>query len=78
MNAEKIVIVIDKTSLVITKHQQNMLQLAANDVPRKEIAKNVFLSVRTVEAHFSKMAEKFNKKTTAGLIAEALRLKLIE
>jgi DNA-binding NarL/FixJ family response regulator len=44
-----------------------------NDMTSKEIAKSLFLSVRTVEGYRVKILEKINAKGTAGIVVYALQ-----
>ena len=53
------------------------LQLLAKGFTNKEISEQIFLSVKTVEAHRSKIYQKLGLKTRADLVDYALRHKLL-
>lgn len=65
-------------TLVISDAQLKMLQMAADDVPRTEIAKKLKLSVRTIEAHFDKIRTAFGCKSTTGLITTLMRKNVLK
>ena len=54
------------------------LQLIAHGFTNKEIAKRMFLSVKTVEAHRSKIYKKLGLKTRADAVNYAIKHKLLE
>ena len=55
-----------------------MLQYAADDWSRLEIANEFEISIRTVEAHFDKVRKIFGKKSFAATLAELYRQKIIK
>ena len=55
-----------------------ILQLIAKGYTNKEISEQVYLSVKTVEAHRSKIYQKLGLKSRADLVAYALRHKLLD
>ena len=55
-----------------------ILQLIARGHTNKEISKMMFLSVKTVEAHRSKIYKKLHLKTRADAVDYALRHKLLD
>ena len=54
------------------------LQLIAHGFTNKEIAERMFLSVKTVEAHRSKIYKKLGLKTRADAVNYAIKHKLLE
>ena len=55
-----------------------ILQLLAKGYTNKEISEQVYLSVKTVEAHRSKIYKKLGFKTRADLVSYALEHKLLD
>ena len=55
-----------------------MLQLICEEQTTAEIAKKLFISVRTVEGHRKNLVEKTGVRNTAGLVIYAIKNKLIE
>jgi DNA-binding NarL/FixJ family response regulator len=53
------------------------MRMIAAGKTMKEIAKELFLSVRTVSTYRARMLEKMNMKTNAELIRYALQNKLV-
>ncbi len=61
----------------LTKRENEILTLIANEYSSQEIANKLFLSVRTVESHRHSLNHKLNIKTAAGLVKEAMLRGLI-
>lgn len=55
----------------LTKRENEILALVANEYSNQEIADKLFLSVRTVESHRHSLNLKLNIKNSAGLVKEA-------
>ncbi len=55
----------------LTKRENEILGLIANELSNQEIADRLFLSVRTVESHRHSLNQKLNIKNSAGLVKEA-------
>jgi DNA-binding NarL/FixJ family response regulator len=55
----------------LTKRENEILALVANEYSNQEIADKLFLSVRTVESHRHSLNHKLNIKNSAGLVKEA-------
>lgn len=55
--------------LGLTQRQYDVLKLAANGMSRKEIARHLGISVRTVEDHFGRMRERTGAHNDAELVA---------
>jgi DNA-binding NarL/FixJ family response regulator len=57
----------------ISRRELEVLHLVANDQCNREIADQLFVSVRTVESHRRALLQKSGTRTLAGLVAWALR-----
>ncbi len=62
---------------LLTPRQCEILRLVANGLTTKEIAKSLFISVKTVETHRGQLMQRLNIHDLAGLIRHALRVGLI-
>jgi DNA-binding NarL/FixJ family response regulator len=62
---------------LLTPRQCEILRLVANGLTTKEIAKSLFISVKTVETHRGQVMQRLNIHDLAGLIRYALRVGLI-
>ncbi len=69
---------VDDPFKVLTKREVEVLPLAAKGYSNKEIAEKLFISVKTVEAHKSRIMEKLELKNRPELIEYALRKKLLD
>lgn len=67
-----------KEELNITNREQEILQLMAEGMSNKEIADAIFVSERTVIGHKSNLLAKTGCKNTIGLLAFAIKNKLVE
>ncbi|GAB3936535.1 response regulator transcription factor [Mucilaginibacter myungsuensis] len=65
-------------SQLLTPREQQVLELICQELTNPEIAEKLFISVRTVEGHRTKLLEKTGCQTTAGLVIFAIKNKLIE
>jgi len=63
---------LDPTPVVITKREQEILDLVAAGKTSPEIADILFLSARTIESHRYNLMQKLNMKNTAGLVRYAI------
>lgn len=63
---------------ILTKREIEVLPLAAKGYGNKEIAEKLFISIKTVEAHKSRIMRKLNLKNRPELIEYALKKKLLE
>jgi DNA-binding NarL/FixJ family response regulator len=61
----------DKVEL--SDREKEILQLICQEQTNKEIADQLFISVRTVEGHRQKILEKLNVKNSIGLVVYAMR-----
>ncbi len=62
----------------LTSREIEILKLFAEGYTNKEIADNLFISIRTVESHKNHIMKKFNVKNTVQLIKLALKNKIID
>lgn len=62
---------------LLTKREIEVLPLAAKGYGNKEIAEKLYISVKTVEAHKSRIMDKLGLKSRPELIEYALRKKLL-
>lgn len=61
----------------LTKREKEVLVKISLGQTNQEIARTLFISERTVEAHRSNVIKKMNAKNTADMIRKALQLNLI-
>ena len=62
----------------LTSRQRQILKLIAEGQSTKEIGSNLNISVKTVESHRAKLAEKLGIHDVAGLVRFAIRIGLIQ
>jgi len=55
----------------ITRREKEILTCIAEELTNSEIAKKLFISIKTVESHRKNLHQKFGVRNTAGLIKEA-------
>jgi DNA-binding NarL/FixJ family response regulator len=67
-----------KDQVVLTTREKEVLQLIAEEYTNTEIAKRLFISVRTVDTHRRNLLEKLKLKNNAGLVKYALKIGLIQ
>lgn len=68
---------ISNKSSVLTKREQDVLKLIADEKTTKEIANELFISEKTVENHRSNLMLKLEAKNMAGLVKRAISKGLI-
>ena len=68
----------DRSYQQLSNRELEILQLLAKGYTNKEISEQVYLSVKTVEAHRSKIYKKLGFKTRADLVSYALEHKLLD
>lgn len=61
----------DEPPVLISKREQEVLNLVAEGMTSQEIADKLFISVRTVEAHRYNLMQKLGVKNTASLVRYA-------
>ena len=62
---------------VITRREKEVLGLIANGLTNAEIARQLFISIATVDTHRKNLLAKFEVKNTALLIKMAVQMQLI-
>lgn len=62
---------------VLTRREQEILELISDEMTNAEIAEKLFISIKTVEAHRNNLLQKFEVRNTAGLIKHAMTKGLI-
>ena len=65
-------------NIPLTKREQEVLTLIAQEYSNPEIAKELFISIRTVDTHRRNLLDKLQAKNTAGLVKFAIKFNLIE
>lgn len=63
---------VDNSPIVITKREQEVLDLVATGKTSSEIADQLNISIRTVESHRYNLMQKLGVKNTAGLVRYAV------
>lgn len=58
---------------VLTERELQVLELICNEMTNKEIAKELSISVRTVDAHRRNLLQKTGARNTAGLVTYAIK-----
>lgn len=67
-----------KGGVPLTKREIEVLRLIANEYSNPEIAKELFISIRTVDTHRRNLLEKLQAKNTAGLVRYAIKHGVVE
>ena len=67
----------DTPGVVLTRREKEVLELIADGLTNAEIAKQLFISVATVDTHRKNLLAKFDVKNTASLIKTAVQQQLI-
>jgi DNA-binding NarL/FixJ family response regulator len=57
---------------ILTKRERDVLRLIAGGLPNKNIAKELGISIRTVEAHRAHLSHKLGVRSAAGLVKYAI------
>ena len=68
----------DKGGVPLTKREIEVLKLIADEYSNPEIAKTLFISIRTVDTHRRNLLEKLQAKNTAGLVKYAIKHGIVE
>jgi DNA-binding NarL/FixJ family response regulator len=68
---------VKRTSEELTKRESEVLELVAQGRSNKEIAEELFISVKTVETHKTHILEKLGLKNTAALVKYAIKHNII-
>ncbi len=78
LTVEKSVVPADAEALaLLSKREREVFFLLADGVPNRIIAKQLFVSPRTVETHRARVIKKLGLSSTAGLIKYAIRHQLL-
>ena len=64
--------------LELTRREKEVLELICKGLSNSEISEQLFISIRTVEGHRSNLLNKTDTRNSAGLVAYAIRHKLID
>ena len=67
----------NQTATKLSDRELQILKLAADGASNERIARELFLSVRTVEAHFHHIFQKIEVSSRTEAVVKALKLKLI-
>ena len=62
----------------ISRREKEVLKLIIEEFTTQEIAKELFISLKTVESHRSNLLAKLNARNTAGLVRVAIENKLLD
>ncbi len=68
---------LDAPPIALTPRQREVLQLVVEGLGTKEIASRLGISIKTVEAHSAALKRRVGVHNLAGLVREALRLRLL-
>jgi DNA-binding NarL/FixJ family response regulator len=68
----------EKVELKFTESEKHFLQLCCSEMPYKEIASKMNVSVRTVDWHRENMFKKFGVQNRIGLVLESIRRDLVK
>ncbi len=63
--------------MTLTSREREILKLIAEGYKPKEIGDYLFISPKTVETHRSNLMKKLDLRTTAGLVAFAVKAVLV-
>ena len=66
-------IILNSLTVALTRREKEILMLICREYNNAEIAKELFLSVRTVEGHRNNLLIKTNCRNTAGLVLFAIK-----
>jgi two-component system response regulator NreC len=63
---------------LLTEREKEIMHLVVDGLSNNEIADKLFISVRTVETHKSRILQKLDLKSTVDLVKFAIKNKIIE
>jgi DNA-binding NarL/FixJ family response regulator len=75
---QKMKALIPDDSIVLTKREREVLEVIMREKSTKEIAKELFISEKTVELHRSNLFVKLDVKNITGLVKKAIALNLLD
>ncbi|MED2709024.1 MULTISPECIES: response regulator transcription factor [Bacillus cereus group] len=58
--------------------ENQIIKMIAEEMPNKEIAKNLNYSQRMIEYHISNIIQKLNVNTRVGIVSRAYKYKIIK
>lgn len=67
-----------KLAISLTKREQEILGLIAQEYTNSEIAKHLYISPRTVDSHRARLMQKLGTRNTAGLVRIAVQQGLLQ
>lgn len=67
----------ENESALLTDREMEFLELACSDLNYQQIAKQMFLSIKTIDGYRANLFHKFRVKSRTGLVLEAIKRKLI-
>jgi two-component system vancomycin resistance associated response regulator VraR len=70
-------VVEENTSAILSETETNILKLIADEYTSDAIAKEYYISRRTVESHVTSICKKLGVESRIGAVREAVKLKLI-
>ena len=68
----------DKESRVLTLREREVLKLIATGLKNRQIAHELFISIKTVETHRTNIMQKLDIHSTASLVQYAIKIGLLE
>jgi two-component system vancomycin resistance associated response regulator VraR len=68
----------ENVKAVLSEIETQVLELMANEYTNEEIAKELYMSRRTVESHVTNIFQKLGVNSRIGAVREAIRLKLVQ
>jgi DNA-binding NarL/FixJ family response regulator len=66
-----------KLNIVITKREEEILQLVCQQYTAEEIAQKLYISVKTVNGHRNNLLQKTGSKNVTGLVLYAIKNNVI-
>ena len=63
--------------LLVTKREQEVLELISNELNSSQIAQQLFISVNTVVTHRKKLLKKLGAQNSAGLVRKGFECGLL-
>ena len=62
----------------ITRREKEVLDLIMEENTNQEIANQLYISLKTVEAHRSNLLSKLDARNTAGMVKKAIAFELVK
>jgi DNA-binding NarL/FixJ family response regulator len=67
-----------KSDQILTQREREILSLIASGLTNKQIADRLFISIKTVETHRTRILQKLDVHTTADLVRYAIKSGLVD